>query len=289
MTPQASRVGNQQPYSPRSQLTTSPLGQQNFPQTTTVGNYQNQSARLSPQSQFNSQLSPRQSSYPQGNTQNANWQTTQARLTVQQNPMLSAQLTRPPQQQQRSINSPGSVSTRHSPYPSDQFPPPSPPNSAFNSQFLRIQRANSVPTATTQLPGGLGSPRSYTGREHHPHPYPPSIPPPPHHTVPPMMYQQDSQYCYDQTGISLAYNGADRGRAPPHLQPGVTGSGPTSEFVRQELRAVVGARTANAQPTSSRPPSQMMSQQQQQQVNDLESLGINFEMATEYYGGGASR
>ncbi|KAG5896382.1 hypothetical protein JTB14_009588 [Gonioctena quinquepunctata] len=213
MTPQASRVGNQQPYSPRSQLTTSPLGQQNFPQTTTVGNYQNQSARLSPQSQFNSQLSPRQSSYPQGNTQNANWQTTQARLTVQQNPMLSAQLTRPPQQQQRSINSPGSVSTRHSPYPSDQFPPPSPPNSAFNSQFLRIQRANSVPTATTQLPG-------------------------------------------------------------------VTGSGPTSEFVRQELRAVVGARTANAQPTSSRPPSQMMSQQQQQQVNDLESLGINFEMAT---------
>lgn len=88
---QNQRVGNQQPYSPHSQLT-SPLGQQSFTQTT-VGNYQNPGARLSPQTQFNSQLSPRQA-YPQGNTQNTtNWQQTQARLTVQQNPMLSAQLT----------------------------------------------------------------------------------------------------------------------------------------------------------------------------------------------------
>lgn len=58
---------------------------------------------------------------------------------------------------------------------------------------------------------------------------------------------------------------------------GVSGSGPTSEFVRQELRAVVGARTGQTQPTANRPPSQLM---QQQQVSDLESLGINFEMAT---------
>ncbi|XP_074027030.1 basic helix-loop-helix family member taiman isoform X4 [Leptinotarsa decemlineata] len=268
---QTPRVGSQQPYSPHSQLTTSPLSQQNFPQST-VGSFQNQSARLSPQSQFTSQLSPRQT-YPQGSNQTANWQQTQARLSVQQNPMLSAQLTRPPQQQQRSLNSPGSVPTRHSPYPSDQFPPPSSPNSAFNSQYLRLQRANSVPTATTQLPGGLGSPRSYTGREHHPHPYS-SIQP--HHTVPQMMYQQDSQYCYDQTGLSLAYNGADRGRAAPHLQPGVSGTGPTSEFVRQELRAVVGARTAQSQPSTGRPPSQMITQQQ---VNDLESLGISFELS----------
>lgn len=64
--------------------------------------------------------------------------------------------------------------------------------------------------------GGLGSPRPY-GREHHPHPSYPSIPPP-HH---PMMYQHDSsQYCYDQTGLQLTYNGADRGRAAPHLQAG---------------------------------------------------------------------
>ncbi|KAJ8942844.1 hypothetical protein NQ314_009906 [Rhamnusium bicolor] len=219
---QNQRVSNQQPYSPHSQLT-SPLGQQSFPQTT-VGNYQNPGARLSPQAQFNSQLSPRQA-YPQGNTQNANWQQTQARLSVQQNPMLSAQHT-------------GGVCYRWA-----------------------------------------GLPRPYPGREHHPHSYP-TIPP--HHNIPPMMYQQDSQYCYDQTGLPLAYNGADRGRAPPHLQPawyvtGVSGSGPTSEFVRQELRAVVGARTGQTQPTANRPPSQLISQQQQ--VSDLESLGINFEMA----------
>ncbi|KAJ8920909.1 hypothetical protein NQ315_015702, partial [Exocentrus adspersus] len=282
---QNQRVSNQQPYSPHAQLT-SPLGQQTFTQTT-VGNYQNPGARLSPQAQFNSQLSPRQA-YPQGNAQStANWQQAQARLSVQQNPMLSAQLTgnfmsggpngrnfqRPPQQQ-RSLNSPGTVPTRHSPYPADQFPPPSSPNSAFNNQYLRLQRTNSAPNASTQMPGGLGSPRPYTGREHHPHPYP-AIPP--HHNVPPMMYQQDSQYCYDQAGLPLAYNGADRGRAPPHLQPGVSGSGPTSEFVRQELRAVVGARTAQTQPVTNRPQSQLMSQQQQ--VADLESLGINFEMA----------
>lgn len=36
-----------------------------------------------------------------------------------------------------------------------------------------------------------------------------------------MMYQQETpQYCYDQSGLQLPYNGADRGRAPPHLQPG---------------------------------------------------------------------
>lgn len=37
-----------------------------------------------------------------------------------------------------------------------------------------------------------------------------------------MMYQHDSQYCYDQTGLQLTYNGADsRGRpAAPHLQAG---------------------------------------------------------------------
>lgn len=97
------RVNNQQqPYSPHSQLA-SPIGQQSFPQTTTVSNYQANAAavaaaaagaggaRLSPQAQY-SQLSPRQA-YPQGNTSNANWQQTQARLSVQQNPMLNAQLT----------------------------------------------------------------------------------------------------------------------------------------------------------------------------------------------------
>lgn len=58
------------------------------------------------------------------------------------------------QQQQRGMGSPGAASTRHSPFPADSFPPPASPNSAFNqSQYLRLQRANSAPTATTQLPG----------------------------------------------------------------------------------------------------------------------------------------
>lgn len=55
--------------------------------------------------------------------------------------------------QQRNINSPGN---RHSPFPSDSFPPPTSPNSAFNQthQYLRgVQRANNTPTATTHLPG----------------------------------------------------------------------------------------------------------------------------------------
>lgn len=61
----------------------------------------------------------------------------------------------PQQQQQRGMGSPGAAApTRHSPFSADSFPPPASPNSAFNqSQYLRLQRANSAPTATTQLPG----------------------------------------------------------------------------------------------------------------------------------------
>ncbi|XP_018329075.1 nuclear receptor coactivator 1 isoform X3 [Agrilus planipennis] len=275
------RITNQQPYSPHSQLT-SPIGQQNtFTQAP---------------------------GYPQVTTQNTNWQQTQQpRLSVQQqqNPMLNAQLTgnyvsgpngrtfpvqrapqQPQQQQQpRAMGSPGAAPapTRQSPFPpTDSFAPPASPNSAFNqNQYLRLQRTNSAPTATTQLPGGLGSPRPY-GRDHPPHPYPPI--PHQHH---PMMYQQDSQYCYDQSGLPLAYNGADRGRAPPHLQAGVSGSGTTSEYVRQELRAVVGARTGQTQQQQqqqqqvpNRPPSQIIINQQTVNTADLEALGLSFEMPT---------
>lgn len=57
---------------------------------------------------------------------------------------------------------------------------------------------------------------------------------------------------------------------------GVSGSGTTSEYVRQELRAVVGARTGQTQAAPGRPPSQLLNQ-----VNpDLDALGINFEMPT---------
>ncbi|XP_063902994.1 nuclear receptor coactivator 1 isoform X4 [Zophobas morio] len=292
LSQQNQRLNSQQPYSPHSQLV-SPIGQQaGFPQTS-AANYQQAAARLSPQ--FNQQMSLRQA-YPQGNAQGQNWQQNQARLSMQ-NPMLNAQLTgnyvsggpngrnfqRTPnqpqqtqqqqaQQQQRSLNSPGTVTSRHSPFSQESFAPPTSPNSpAFNqTQYLRLQRANSVPTATTQLPGGLGSPRPY-GRDHHPLPYP-QIPSNPHQH--PMMYQQESQYCYE-TGLQLAYNGADRGRAPPHLQAGVSASAPASEFVRQELRAVVGARTGQAQTAPNRTQSQLLNQQV-----DLEAFGLTFELPT---------
>ncbi|GJQ82169.1 hypothetical protein Trydic_g6002 [Trypoxylus dichotomus] len=265
---------------PESQLSptfggqlTSPLGQQSGFTQTTVGNYQHSGSRLSPHPPFAQQLSPRQA-YPQSTTQSSNWpaQQTQAPLSVQQqqNPMLNAQLTsnyvsvpggrnfavqRTPQQQQRAMGSPGVAPTRHSPFPADNFPPPGSPNSSFNqNQYLRLQRANSAPNATTQLPGGLGSPRPY-GREPPTHASYPPIPQP-HHS---MMYQPDPQY-YDQTGLQLPYNGADRGRIPPHLQAGVTGGGTASEYVRQELRNVVGARSGQTQPPNNRTQSQLLNQ-----------------------------
>jgi len=87
------------------------------------------------------------------------------------------------------------------------------------------------------------------------------------------------------------------------MQGGVNAT-PASDYVRQELRAVVGARTAQQIGTGgiSRPQSQPQPQQQQQQppqqqqifnqnVNnaDLDSLGLNFELSNnEYYGGGST-
>ncbi|CAH0558274.1 unnamed protein product [Brassicogethes aeneus] len=249
-----SRISNRdQPYSPHSQLT-SPIGQQGgFSQQQS---YQ-QASRLSPQSQFSQQLSPRQA-YPQQNAAAATWQQQQQqRMTVQQqNSLLNQQLAggfrnfqrgTPQQQQQQQnrqqsssgggpINSPGAVATRHSPYPQQQeFQAPSSPSNVQayqqqqqQNQYLRLQRANSAPTATTQLPGG-------------------------------------------------------------------TNAAPTSEFVRQELRAALGARTAQAQAQpQSRPPSggQMMQQQQQsqqqQQVVELDGMGLGFDMTSDFYGGGGS-
>lgn len=54
----------------------------------------------------------------------------------------------------------------------------------------------------------------------------------------------------------------------------MSGSGPTSEFVRQELRAVVGARNAQTQNAPNRTQSQLLNQQQV----DLEALGLTYEM-----------
>lgn len=128
----------------------------------------------------------------------------------------------------------------------------------IDSSIHPIEPADQALTTTelsygVVVAGGLGSPRQYAGRGDHPpgtlhHQYPPPPPPhpasltSPHHQQQqqqqqppqslqqpthhhqhqhPMMYQQDSQYCYDQTGLQLAFNGADRGRGPPpHLQGG---------------------------------------------------------------------
>lgn len=60
-----------------------------------------------------------------------------------------------------------------------------------------------------------------------------------------------------------------------------TGMNATSEYVRQELRAVVGARTGQAAPPPPPPgpTGPRIPQLHGQQVSpDLESLGISFEM-----------
>lgn len=60
---------------------------------------------------------------------------------------------------------------------------------------------------------------------------------------------------------------------------GVSGSGATSEYVRQELRAVVGARTGQ-QSTQATPPGRPASQMMNQVSPDLDALGMNFDMST---------
>ncbi|KAF2881854.1 hypothetical protein ILUMI_24318 [Ignelater luminosus] len=67
---------------------------------------------------------------------------------------------------------------------------------------------------------------------------------------------------------------------------GVSGSGTTSEYVRQELRAVVGARTGQTQQqqqqqqqqTTTRPSTTQLINPQQVSASDLEALGLSFEM-----------
>lgn len=59
---------------------------------------------------------------------------------------------------------------------------------------------------------------------------------------------------------------------------GVSGSGATSEYVRQELRAVVGARTG--QTAQATPPGRPTNQMMNQVSPDLDALGMNFDMTT---------
>uniref|UniRef100_A0A8D8ZXZ7 Uncharacterized protein n=1 Tax=Cacopsylla melanoneura TaxID=428564 RepID=A0A8D8ZXZ7_9HEMI len=167
----------------------------------------------------------------------------------------------------RSLTSPGA---RHSP-----FPPEVSPNTASSyqqgSQFRLNQQRAQAPTATTHLPGaGL---RHYNAMS-------------PHHVYSPD--QSPSPYCYDSSHM---YN--DRGRmglspgGGPGPTPNNVGSGTNNgvtDYVRQEIRAIVGARQQGPRP------------QQQIQVGpgqsvsaaDCEALGIYLEMPSGGGGGNES-
>uniref|UniRef100_A0A1B6C442 Uncharacterized protein n=3 Tax=Clastoptera arizonana TaxID=38151 RepID=A0A1B6C442_9HEMI len=80
------------------------------------------------------------------------------------------------------------------------------------------------------------------------------------------------QFCYDQGTLQLYGASCDRSRLPGGGNNGMT------EYVRQELRAMVGARTGVSQ--AGRPQQQQIQVGPGQQVSsaDLEALGLSFEM-----------
>ncbi|KAK6632415.1 hypothetical protein RUM44_007457 [Polyplax serrata] len=302
---------NQQPYSPHSQLASPQQTFNNFPST---GNASGQ-ARLSPHppSFQQSQLSPRvsqgqQPGYPiVSQTQSQPPQTgawsqqnvNRLSLQQQQNPMLNAQLTggygtgsgRFPVQRQaqpgqtmpsvRSLASPGTP-PRQSPFPPEAaFPPPaSPTTGGYQNQGqyqqMRLQRAVSAPSATTQLPGGMSSPRQY--KEMPPHPFTLPLENHPHHSMyhpHPSSALPELQYSYDH----MYGAGGERCRSQPG--GGNNNNGINSEYVRQELRAIVGARTQQQQ-QQQQPQQPSPRQQHIQQVSaaDLEALGLTFEISS---------
>ncbi|XP_044595965.1 nuclear receptor coactivator 3 isoform X2 [Cotesia glomerata] len=256
-------------------------------------------------------LSPRVSQGNYGNNQrmfNVNPVRPQQQQQQQQ-PTATQQL-----QQQRSMPSPGTaVPARQSPFPAEAFPPPASPTA---SQFppvpnpgntnptaqYRLQRASSTPTTTTQLPGGVVSPRHYgsVNKDQQslmsPGHQRAGCPPPPtpthnhqhsmtnnqqqHYTNQQQQQQQqqhnsmlyrntgnsiinnpdvqNNQFCYDQ-GTVPGYptrpedtRSMSSSNSAGHQMGGnTTGLGSTrSEFVRQELRAVVGARTQQRVPNN---------------------------------------
>ncbi|KAL0274024.1 UNVERIFIED_CONTAM: hypothetical protein PYX00_006559 [Menopon gallinae] len=248
ISPGAQRL-NQQPYSPHSQLASPQQTYNSFPNSG-QGGQARLSPHPPPPSFQQSQLSPRisqgqqpgyaivsQTSQSQQQPAGAWSQQTVNRLSLQQqqNPMLNAQLTggygngtaRFPVQRQsqpgqplssvRSLASPGTPPRQSSFPPETAFPPPaSPTTGGYQNQGqyqqMRLQRAVSAPSATTQLPGGMSSPRHYKELsphhfslpiEHHPHhmiyhPHPPPAPP-------------DMQYSFDH----IYGAGGERCRAQP--------------------------------------------------------------------------
>ncbi|XP_063983446.1 nuclear receptor coactivator 2 isoform X8 [Diachasmimorpha longicaudata] len=274
------------------------------------------SSRLSPHSPVGllsfshpQPLSPRVS---QGNYGNSPRMFNVSQTRAQQQP-ANQQL-----QQQRSMPSPGTaVPARQSPYPAEAFPPPASPTA---SQFppvqnqpggnptgqYRLQRATSTPTATTQLPGGVGSPRHYGSVKDQQSMLSPShqragCPQTSSHNVPnnqhfnqqhsSMIYRnsgsnvntpdvQSNQFCYDQGSVPVYSSGGEDNRSMSSSNPGnhqmggTNNAGMTSEFVRQELRAVVGARTQQRVPSNIQ--NNLIGQVSQ---DDLEALGLSFEMS----------
>ncbi|XP_051158810.1 uncharacterized protein LOC127280078 isoform X8 [Leptopilina boulardi] len=268
-------------------------------------------------------LSPRVS---QGNYGNSPRMFNVNQVRQQQQPTTQQQL----QQQQRSMPSPGTpASARQSPFPAETFPPPASPtasqfppvqiqNANNPSTQYRLQRTTSTPSATTQLPGGIGSPRHYGGvnkeqallSPSHPHSGCPAT----HnqHNVTntqhfsnqqhsSMIYhntantintadvQNQNQYCYDRTSVPLYQMGPgdaqDTRPLPPsnpasHQMGGNASStvSMTSEFVRQELRAIVGARTQQQQQRVPNSLQNNLSGQVSQ--DDLDALGLTFEMSS---------
>ncbi|KAK9510692.1 hypothetical protein O3M35_005428 [Rhynocoris fuscipes] len=149
----------------------------------------------------------------------------------------------------RSLTSPGS---RQSP-----FPPELSPTTASSYQF-RLQRTISAPPpqATTHLPGSTAA-RVYGGKEvpplvspspyHHPQPH--QIHHHHHHQTQQLLYdhhhQQQAQqqpYCYE----GYHHPHPSRHQAPPGGGGGGGNNGVVTEYVRQELRAMVGARTGGS-------------------------------------------
>ncbi|XP_011314159.1 nuclear receptor coactivator 2 isoform X3 [Fopius arisanus] len=302
----------QHSYSHPATITQHPVVNNNF----NSGQQVSAPSRLSPHSPAGmlsfshpQPLSPRVS---QGNYGNSPRMFNVSQTRAQQQP-ANQQL-----QQQRSMPSPGTaIPARQSPYPAEAFPPPASPTA---SQFppvqnqaganptgqYRLQRATSTPTATTQLPGGVGSPRHYGSVKDQQSMLSPShqragCPQTPSHNVPnnqhfnqqhnSMIYRnssnnvntpdvQNNQFCYDQGSVSAYSSGPEDNRSlsssnpASHQMGGTNSGGMTSEFVRQELRAVVGARTQQRVPSNMQ--NNLIGQVSQ---DDLEALGLSFEMS----------
>lgn len=323
-------------YSHPSTLPQHPIVNSNF----NSGQQVSAAARLSPHSSAGilsfshpQPLSPR---VTQGNYGNTPRLFTVNQVRTQQQSTAQQQL----QQQQRSMPSPGTpASARQSPFPAETFPPPTSPTAtqfppgpnpgAPNpSAQYRLQRTTSTPSATTQLPGGVGSPRHYGGvskeqpllSPSHPHSgCNPATPTHNQHNVTntqqhfsnqqhsSMIYHtantintadmQNNQFCYDRTTVPLYSSGPGDTQDARPLPPGNPvnhqlggNASSTSEFVRQELRrAIVGARTQQQQ--QQRIPNNIQyNLSGQVSQDDLEALGLTFEMSSaDFYGGSGSR